>query len=222
MLSRFVQRLTRDEVAKFYSLAGNRTPARYRPHYNIAPSQTCLILRLDGEQRYGSMSRWGLIPFHFEGRSSKSLTLVSAEAAAGPSFENAFRGRRCLVPCSGFYGWRSAPEGCSQPYLIGMADGSPFALAGLWETWVDPRSRSNVTTFAIVMTEANELASPIMPQMPVIVAPQDWSRWLDAGSTQAARDMLRPYPAANMRAFRVSSQVNDRKRNDPELIAPLN
>ncbi|MGH6644456.1 MAG: SOS response-associated peptidase family protein, partial [Bradyrhizobium sp.] len=74
----------------------------------------------------------------------------------------AFRARRCLVPCRDFYGWRAALEGSGQPYLIGMADGSPFALAGVWETWVDPRSRPDATTFAIIMTDANERVPPIV------------------------------------------------------------
>jgi putative SOS response-associated peptidase YedK len=72
------------------------------------------------------------------------------------------------------------------------------------------------------MTEANELVLPITPQMPVIIAPQNWNRWLETGSSGAVRDVLRPYPAAKMRAFRVSGQVNDKKSNGPERIAPLN
>jgi putative SOS response-associated peptidase YedK len=38
---------------------------------------------------------------------------------------------------------RVAEDGLrKQPYAIGMADGEPFTLAGLWENWKDPDSAS--------------------------------------------------------------------------------
>lgn len=38
-----------------------------------------------------------------------------------------------------------------------MADGSPFALGGLWENWKDPVGGEWVRTFAVVTVAANEL-----------------------------------------------------------------
>jgi putative SOS response-associated peptidase YedK len=54
-----------------------------------------------------------------------------------PAFREAFLQRRCLVPTDGFYEWKKVGT-TKQPYLLTMADGSLFALAGLWERWRDP------------------------------------------------------------------------------------
>jgi putative SOS response-associated peptidase YedK len=53
--------------------------------------------------------------------------------AAALAFREAFKSRRCLVLTSGFYEWQPT-GGRKQPYMIGMKDRSPFALAGLWES----------------------------------------------------------------------------------------
>ena len=56
---------------------------------------------------------------------------MAETVAAKPAFREAFRqGLRYLVPVVGFYKWQKMPR-LKQCYLIGMADGSPLALAGL-------------------------------------------------------------------------------------------
>ncbi len=52
-------------------------------------------------------------------------------------FREAYRKRRCIVPVDGFFEWQ-ATRGGKQPYAIGMKNGAPFGLAGLWENWKDP------------------------------------------------------------------------------------
>src|SRR6476620_9745088 len=47
-----------------------------------------------------------------------------------------------------------------QPYAIGMADGSAFGLAGLWENWRDPATDAWIRTFAVLTTEANGRSWP--------------------------------------------------------------
>ena len=65
-----------------------------------------------------------------------------------------------------------------QPYAIAMKNGEPFALAGIWENWKRPGSEEWVRTFAIITTNSNELVSAIHDRMPVIIAPEDYTRWL--------------------------------------------
>jgi hypothetical protein len=50
--------------------------------------------------------------------------------ATKPSFRQAYRKRRCLIPVDGFFEWeQSTPK---QPYFIHRADAKPFAPAGVW------------------------------------------------------------------------------------------
>jgi putative SOS response-associated peptidase YedK len=53
--------------------------------------------------------------------------------------------------------------------------------------------------------------------MPVIVAPRDYNRWLDP-SAPPPLDLLRPYPAEEMRSWQVSEQVGNVCNNAPSLL----
>lgn len=110
------------------------------PRYNIAPTQTSAVVRLSlgAEARVLEPMRWGLVPFWASDPSiGNRMINARAETAAGkPAFRAAFKSRRCLVPADGFYEWRSDPGGGpKQPFRVCLADGGPFAMAGLWESW---------------------------------------------------------------------------------------
>ena len=139
MCGRFTQHYTWAEVYAFLELFG--PPRNLRPRYNIAPTTSVDVVRLDrdGQRELVSM-RWGLVPFFWK----KSLKDVPATfnarvetVAEKPMFRDAFRKRRCIVPASGFYEW-TGEKGAKQPHLFTAADGSPvLAFAGLWDRWHD-------------------------------------------------------------------------------------
>ena len=54
-----------------------------------------------------------------------------------------------------------------------------------------------IRTFAIITTDANELVADIHDRMPVILAQDDYARWL--GDEPDPRDLMRPFPAGLMR-----------------------
>jgi putative SOS response-associated peptidase YedK len=58
-----------------------------------------------------------------------------------------------------------------------LKDGSPYAFAGLWERWRDPKTREPLETFTIITTDPNEILEPLHNRMPVILEPKDY----DAG-----------------------------------------
>jgi putative SOS response-associated peptidase YedK len=103
-----------------------------------------------------------------------------------------------------------------------FSDREPMALAGLWEKWRSPEGEE-LESCAIVVTEANEIMSPIHDRMPVILAPENWDVWLetDAKDLQALQVLLKPYPAEDMVAWPVSTMVNSPKTNSMECIEAL-
>jgi len=108
-----------------------------------------------------------------------------------PSFRNAMRRRRCLVPADGYYEW-SGPEGRKTPYRVQRKDRGLFALAGLWEHWMGADGSELET--AILMTIApNAELSAIHDRMPVIIAPGDYETWL-TGEPEDAAGLIRPAP----------------------------
>ena len=99
---------------------------------------------------------------------------------------------------------------------IGLAEGAPFAFAGLWTTW-GPKDGEQLETFTIITGEPNELVAPIHNRMPVMLSPADYARWLDV-EQQDAEQLFRPYPAAAMVAYPVSTRVNSPKNDEAALI----
>ena len=103
-----------------------------------------------------------------------------------------------------------------------MVDDALFAFAGIWEYWARAGQEPRITC-AILVTQANELMARIHDRMPVIIAPEDYARWLDpanADQVSIAR-MLTPFPAELMRAYAVGTRVNSAKNEGAELLEPL-
>jgi putative SOS response-associated peptidase YedK len=162
--------------------------------------------------------RWGLIPFWAK-NAKMGLSTINAKAetvATAPAFREAFKARRCLVPADAFYEWQKIDAKTKQPFAIGMKDGSPYAFAGLWERWKDPATREGLETFTVITTDPNEVIEPMHNRMPVIIQPKDYDRWLTPGDPERPPvDLLRPFPAEQMAAWKVDRKVGSVKNDTP-------
>jgi len=97
-----------------------------------------------------------------------------------------------------------------------MIDGAPFAFAGLWSSWKNLDGEW-IDTYTVVTTTPNELTAKVHNRMPVILAAEDYARWLDVAQPKGA-ELLRPYPADEMMAYPVSTRVNTPKNDDAQLL----
>ena len=193
------------------------------PRYNVAPTQPVPIVRAAGEHGYELVdARWGLIPaWSKEPRTAYATFNARVETVASkPAFRAAYRARRCLVPASGFYEWREE-GGQKQPWYFSAADGRELAFAGLWEEWRGPESPLLLSCTILVGT-ANDLVAPIHDRMAVILGADDYATWLDPAQDPAAvAVLLRPFPSAWLRGWRVSRAVNVARADGAALIAPV-
>jgi putative SOS response-associated peptidase YedK len=218
MCGRFNQTASGDEVAEAFGL--DEAP-ELAPRYNIAPTQPVAVVGVQpktGRRGLASL-RWGLVPRSSLGDERGLINARSETAWEKPSFREAFARRRCLIPATGFYEWQKLDAKRRQPWLIRLASGRPFAFAGLWEP---PPAGGPSPTCAILTTEPNEVARPIHDRMPVILDPADFALWLDPAVTAPAevRPLLRPFPAAAMTAFPVTTAVNNPAFDDPACLVP--
>jgi putative SOS response-associated peptidase YedK len=200
--------------------AGN-TP----PRYNGSPGQEHWVIRQSAKTGERSLDRlwWGLIPHSCRddkgGR--KPINARAETIATLPTFRDAYRRRRCLVPVDSFFEWE-AMRGAKarQPYAIAMRSGEPFALAGIWENWQRPDTGEWMRTFAIVTCPANELMADIHERMPVIIPPESYDRWLGTLDPNPL-DLLAPYPSGPMTMWPVSMRVGKPANDDASILNAL-
>jgi putative SOS response-associated peptidase YedK len=222
MCGRFLNRAPASETARIF---GTKNPLLNWPaHYNIAPTQDVLAVRFNCETRERSLDvlRWGLIPFWAKD-AKLGYSLINARAEGidtKPSFRDAFKSRRCIIPADGFYEWKKLDAKTKQPYAIVPTGDEPFAFAGLWERWKDPTSGEIVRSCSIVTGEPNELVAPIHNRMPVILDRATWPMWLGetAGERGGLLELLKPCPADRMRTYAIGPRVGNVKNDDPSLI----
>jgi putative SOS response-associated peptidase YedK len=174
--------------------------------------------------------------------------------ATSGTYREPFKRRRCIIPANGFYEWALSPivadsdraeieaeeeaavlllepkrahkakSSGKTPYRFDMANGQPFAFAGLWDAWKEPkRSPQDIDhwlqSFTIITTEPNELTAQVHTRMPVILRPSDYDRWLSREVTdEPPLDLLRPYPAEEMEMHQANPAVGNVKNNSPELL----
>lgn len=63
---------------------------------------------------------------------------------------------------------------------------------------------------------------PLHKRMPVILKPQGYELWLARGDfTHPSIDLLRPYDADQMTAWKVGPDVDNVRNNRPELVEPV-
>jgi putative SOS response-associated peptidase YedK len=195
------------------------------PRYNIAPSQPIAAVRTPhtGIGRELALLRWGLIP-SWSKDPAIGNRLINARAETvreKPSFRNAFRRHRCLIPTNGFYEWQRQERG-KQPYFVRMRDGRVFAFAGLWDRW-ESSDKDVIETCTILTTAANTVLAPIHGRMPVILPQAEYARWLDPAlkDPDSLSPLLVPFPPEEMLAIPVSPRVNAPSTDDEKCIVPL-
>ena len=191
----------------------------YAARYNIAPTTPVLAVREPGGVREGALLRWGLVP-RWAKDPSMGARMNNARAetvAEKPSFREAFRRRRCLIPADGFFEWK--PEGgVKQPYYITPSAGGLFAFAGLWEEWQGPEGP--LQTCCVVTTDANGPMAEVHERMPVMIEKADWARWLECKPGNTVSDLLHAPPDDAIAIRRVSRAVNNARNDLPQLIEP--
>lgn len=218
MCGRYALSALPEEVREFFGLMELE---EFPPRYNIAPTQPIAIVSATAPANEGSnrpdrqalLVRWGLLPAWVKDPGGFPLLFNarSESAAEKAAFRAAMRHRRVLVPASGFYEWRKGPGkgDRAQPFWVKPRHGRIIAFAGLMETYQDA-SGNELDTAAILTTGANATLRGIHERMPVVIQPEDFSRWLDcrASEPRDVADLLRPIDGDFFEAVPVSDAVN--------------
>lgn len=226
MCGRYTLRTAPQEIAVQFELLA---PPPIGPRFNIAPSQQvgAVTAQLEAEGRVVRHWRefsWGLLPGWAESSAGtqRPINARSETAASKPTFREAFRRRRCLIPADGFYEWQATGRE-KQPYYFSLRDRPLFAFAGLYEHWESAPGKDAaevIDTCTILTTEANELMREFHDRMPVILEPGDYAAWLDprCEDADAVLALCRPLPSERLQHRAVSPRVNSPKHDDEACL----
>ncbi|MBU0677189.1 MAG: SOS response-associated peptidase [Verrucomicrobia bacterium] len=223
MCGRYTQTKDGEYVEQYFDT--EVTEGVVAPRYNVAPGQHAPVaLHFEGRKLL-ALFRWGLVP-SWAKDDAMGFKMINARAetlAEKPSFKRLLKRRRCLVAADGFYEWKKI-EGTKTktPYRFTLKSGDLFAFAGLWDSWRTPDG-SDLYTYTIVTTEANEIVKPVHHRMPVVLSREKQEVWLDPGRTDE-KDVLpfmEPCPNEDLRSCEVSTIVNSPRNDTPECIRTI-
>jgi putative SOS response-associated peptidase YedK len=201
-----------------------RVPAFPR-RWNVAPQSEVPVVYCTREgERVAELMRWGLVPSWADGPAiGHKMNNARAEGVfERPSFRQAVRRRRCLLPASGFYEWQATPTG-KQPWYVSATDGSLLAMAGLFEAWRPAPDAQWLLSCCVITTGANALMAPIHDRMPVLIPRGQWAQWLarDVQDPASIAPLLATPPAEGLQAWAVSRAVSRGTAEGEALVQPL-
>jgi putative SOS response-associated peptidase YedK len=232
-------------------LSAPQDPPPGAPDYNVAPTKQAPVILTRAPRptdpsydedappvRQLRLLTWGLVP-SWAKDVKVGLRMINARAESvleKSAFAKAAASRRALVPASGWYEWQVSPTATDtrgkprkQPFFIHHADGSPLAMAALYEFWRDRSVQDHddpgawLTTYTIITTDAEPGLDRIHDRQPLVLEREDWADWLDPQQTDldAVRAHLAFSRPGRFDAYPISSAVNSSRNNGPHLLEPV-
>jgi putative SOS response-associated peptidase YedK len=232
MCGRYALSLNPDELIEEFELTANATTGILPADWNITPTRDIYIIKNNRELHTAS---WGIMaPWSKDRESaiksqSQAINARTETVDEKPTFRNAFRSRRCLIPASGYYEWATElgyPN--KQPFFI-HADSKykdrnrTLLFAGIYDRWVD----SNGEIFesaAIITRPAVSFLEKIHNRMPTFLPRNRHEDWLNPKINDVAeiRKIIEvDEPAFDLAAHPVSKLVNATRNNGEQLTAPI-
>ena len=72
---------------------------------------------------------------------------------------------------------------------------------------------------SVARYHASELVAEIHDRMPLILRPDDCTRWLS--DEPGPRDLMTPFPSEPMRMWPISTRVNKPENDDPSILEQI-
>lgn len=112
--------------------------------------------------------RWGLVPnFELKIKQGNTLNAVYETLTEKVSYRN-YTTQRCIIPATGLYEWIKVGK-INEKKLYTIIDQPIFALAGLWNECIDPKTNLLIQSYTVITKEGS---AAIL---------KDEKAWLDRG-----------------------------------------
>ena len=192
------------------------------PSFNIAPTHKVpAIFQVDGQRTMAAV-QWGLIPSWAKDPSigSRMINARVETIFEKPSFRSAAEKRHCIVPADGWFEWQTLGPRKKAPHYFSRIDGSVLGLAGIYESWRDPKGEE-IWTFSLITNDARSPFSEIHDRMPLLVPEQCAEIWLTQGVEAVATIRSQQVPMSELTQWEVGPAVGQVRNNNPKLIEPV-
>ncbi len=190
-----------------------------------------IIVGGESEGRKGLVAAYSMVPKQHIRSGQKRYSTMNARTetvAERSSYATAWKkSQLCLVPMHAFYepSWET---GAAVRWRIGMADDSPFAVAGLYREW---KEEDGSHTFAFTQLTVNADEHPLMKHFHrpgdekrslVIVEKSEYDDFLHCKDPERVRAYLGLFPAERMTSsasplVRVSKPKDSPPKQDDTL-----
>jgi putative SOS response-associated peptidase YedK len=208
MCGRYRRRSDKQRIAETFHVGMDLADIYLEPEEDVAPgSIQPVVLSGDTGEREIALMRWG---FKLPDRHLFNARSEGIERAA--FWKDSFQKRRCIVPADAFFEWSDTGQKKKSKYEVVIPGREPFAMAGVWRPWKNPKTDQWERTFAVITGEPNELMGPIHDRLTTILDPRDYEEYLTV-SARTPVHLLRILPSEEMRLTR----VEDREPAGPQL-----
>ena len=166
-----------------------------------------IILAGENGEREARLATYGMVPkTRIPAKVKKYTTMNARSESVGSlrSYSQVWKAAQlCLVPMQWFYepNWET---GKHIRWRIGMADGSPFAVAGLWKAWPE-EDGSVLHSFTQLTVNADDhevmkrFHRPGDEKRSLVVIPYaEYDAWLTCKDPELARSFMTLFPAELM------------------------
>lgn len=222
-------------IEREFNIDVSEVMERFQINPNVTPGQEALVIT-DKDPHKAQLFTFGFTPSW----AKKKMYVINARSEGDhnkendprytgtkgilkkPMFRKAIRSQRCLVIADAFIEG-TTKEKLSKPYLVYKSGQKrPFAMAGIWDEWIDPSSGEVFNSFAIITTAP----TPLMQQIPHHRSPLVLSRheellWLSHDLPLSdITELMQPFDDESFNAYPISTDVKSPKNHDIGLLQP--
>jgi len=180
-------------------------PPDYSPDFNIVPGRNVLVLTCSDRKFHAENSSWG-----FTSGQDHLIINARSETFHEKRIFQSEDTRRCIIPASGFYEWKTL-HGKKHPWYIYPKTDNLFSFAAI------VRERDDTHEVVILTTSSWEPVNDIHSRSPVILSPDLEVSFLSGLGANQVKD-IRGY---DLTMHEVSSRVNSASNHGSDLIKPI-
>lgn len=223
-------------IEKEFAAHVEEVKERFQLNPNVSPGDQALVIT-DAQPNKVQMMTFGFTP-HW----AKKRTYVINARSEGdhnkendpkytgakgiiskPMFRKAIRSQRCLIIADAFVEG-TTKEKLSKPYLVYRSEKKrPFALAGIWDEWVDVKTGELTKGFAILTTPPTPLMQRIPHhRSPLVLTQEEEKEWINTNlNLDEVTAMLNPFDDSDYNAYPISSDIKASRNKDVHVLTPL-